>query len=307
MYELARTDDGITFYKLEHAFELDKLNIGEFSYFRKYLGMADYLANFKSWIKRPAVVLILAISDNRVVGWTMNEKWSFSSSDGKLVYVLRGIEVSPQFARRGLGRNMFFLVSSVLVGHIVTKPVNKAARSFFESLFFTAPSCHSPVNLGDYPGYLIFEEKNKSSLSCGRMVLCDKAISKCRMKLFPGHLLEDDTQRVNNIKCSDGIVTENEKDMLKEKSPPKEAASVIKEEKNSLDTVSRPVNSHKSETLCSQENFIFDGKFIGEQKMMSACKCGHYYVHKYQVTGNLKGTAFICTKCYIKRYFLPLK
>lgn len=109
MFELGKTEDDVTFWKLEYDFELDKLKIGEFTYFRKYLGMSDYLANFRSWLKRPTVALVLAVSDNVVVGWAMNEKWSSPSADGRPVYVLRGIEISPQLARKGMGKKCFTL------------------------------------------------------------------------------------------------------------------------------------------------------------------------------------------------------
>ncbi|MEZ5336559.1 MAG: GNAT family N-acetyltransferase [Methanolobus sp.] len=177
MFELGKTEEGVAFYKLEHDFELDKLKIGEFSYFRKYLGMSDYLANFRSWLKRPTVALVLAISGNTVVGWAMNEKWSSASSDGRPVYVLRGIEISPQLARKGMGRKMFYLISRVLVGHIITKPVNKTAKLFFESMDFAEPDSISPVNLMDHPGYLIFEEEKKDTLTIDGIHLLDENIN----------------------------------------------------------------------------------------------------------------------------------
>ncbi|WP_342305243.1 hypothetical protein [Methanolobus sp. ZRKC5] len=289
MFELARTDDGISFCKLEHAFELDKLQIGEFSYFRKYLGMADYFANFQSWLKRPTVALVLAISGNTVVGWSMNEKWSSPSRDGKPVYVLRGIEISPQFARKGMGKNMFFLISNVLLGHVITKPVNKTAKLFFESLGFIDPSGNSLVNLSDHPGYLILKENKKEALSYDGISLLDENIMSCKIKLFPKEMCleaakkEADPSSTSRCTLIEDTVatTEDEGDVLLEP-----------EDKGIFD---------------SQESFIFDGKFIGGQKMMSPCKCGHCLVHKYQVTSKRKGTAFICASCNVERYFLPLK
>ncbi|WMW23165.1 hypothetical protein RE476_04870 [Methanolobus mangrovi] len=288
MFELARTDDGISFCKLEHAFELDKLKIGEFSYFRKYLGMADYFSNFNSWLKRPTVALVLAISGNTVVGWAMNEKWSSPSTDGRPVYVLRGIEISPQLARRGVGKNMFFLIANVLLGHVITKPVNKNAKLFFESLNFVEPSSSSPVNLGDYPGYLILDEGKKELLSFEDISVFESNIMSCKAKIFPKEIcLETAKNDVNTAEANDCAVLE----------------TVIV-----ADSQTAPLTPSEDENVAdSQDPIVFDGKFVGEQKMMSPCKCGHYLVYKYQVTGKRKGTAFICASCNVERYFLPLK
>lgn len=291
MFELGKTADGITFYKLEHAFELDKLKIGEFSYFRKYLGMSDYLANFRSWLKRPTVVLFLAMSGNTVIAWSMNEKWSSPSTDGRPVYVLRGIEVSPQLARKGMGKNMFFFISGVLVGHIITKPVNTSARSFFESLDFEEPSSSSPVHLVDHPGYLILEEGNKDSGSCDNISLFNENIMACKQKLFPKEICLEAAKNdvdpvVSEAKCAPVIDPVGE--------VVEEVGEILPE-------------TQEVESPDQQEEFIFDGKFIGEQKMMSPCKCGNSVVNKYQVTGKRSGTAFICTECHVERYFLPLK
>ena len=288
MFELARTDDGISFCKLEHAFELDKLKIGEFSYFRKYLGMADYFSNFNSWLKRPTVALVLAISNNTVVGWAMNEKWSSPSTDGRPVYVLRGIEISPQLARRGVGKNMFFLIANVLLGHVITKPVNKNAKLFFESLNFVEPSSSSPVNLGDYPGYLILDEGKKEFLSFEDISVFENNIRSCKAKIFPKEIcLETVINSVDTAASNDCATLEDT---------------------NIVDSVAVPLTPSDDKNVAdSQDPIVFDGKFIGEQKMMSPCKCGNHLVYKYQVTGKRKGTAFICASCNVERYFLPLK
>ncbi|SFM33966.1 hypothetical protein [Methanolobus profundi] len=290
MFELAKTDDGVTFWKLEHAFELDKLKIGEFSYFRKYLGMADYLANFRSWLKRPSVALVLAVSDNTVVGWSMNERWSTPSTDGRPVYVLRGIEISPQLARRGMGKNMFFLISKVLLGHVITKPVNNTAKLFFESLEFEEPSFNSPVHLSDHPGYLILEEGRKKSLSYDGISLLSENIMACRRKLFPTEICLEDTMDEDDVDASAA------------------KCDLIEEPEGTVEEVGQIFPETPADGPDDQKDeFIFDGKFIGEQKMMSPCKCGHSVVNKYQVTGKRTGTAFICNNCYSERYFLPLK
>ncbi len=294
MFELGKTDDGISFFKLEHDFELDKLKIGEFTYFRKYLGMNDYFSNFKSWVKRPTVVLVLAIIDNTVVGWSMNEKWSTPSGDKRPVYVLRGIEVSPGLAGKGMGKNMFYLISSILMGHIVTKPVNNTAKMFFESLDFSEPCSGSPVDLSNNPGYLIFEENKKSSLSSQGLSVSEVNIRSCRLKMFPTEI--DTGSKKDDQRSGISEITDESKNDTG--SPLNESSGDISDD-----------NEHNDgfENTVSDDHVIFDGKFIGEQKMMSPCKCGHHRVYKYQVTGNRKGTAFICSDCKIERYFLPLK
>ena len=284
MFELGKSDDGITFYKLEHAFELDKLTIGEFTYFRKYLGMSDYLSNFQSWLKRPTVVLVVAVKDNTVLGWSMNEKWSTPASDGRPTYVLRGIEVSPKLARTGMGKKIFCFISGILVGHIITKPVNKVAKLFFESLDFVESTYKSPVDLGNYPGYLILEESRKKFVACDGILPNEANVKACRLKLFPkeavtGSLVNAKKETQASDKESPGGSSEHVTTHVSGEEPPEDLAS--------------PVD--------------FEGKFLGEQKMMSPCKCGNFLVNKYMVTGKRRGTAFICTSCSVERYFLPMK
>ena len=281
MFELGISDDSITYYKLEHAFELDKLTIGEFTYFRKYLGMSDYLSNFQSWLKRPAVVLVVAVKDNTVLGWSMNEKWSSPASDGRPVYVLRGIEVSPKLARMGMGKKIFCFISGILVGHIITKPVNKVAKLFFESLDFAEPAHKGPVDLGNYPGYLILEESRKQSVVCEGITANEDNVKACRLKLFPKETVSNS---LINVKI--------EPEVLDSAESPGHVTTRISGEQPPLDLES-PVD--------------FEGKFLGEQKMMSPCKCGNFLVNKYMVTGKRSGTAFICTNCGVERYFLPMK
>ncbi|MDK2826222.1 hypothetical protein SAMN04488589_1896 [Methanolobus vulcani] len=282
MFELGKSEDGITFYKLEHAFELDKLTIGEFTYFRKYLGMSDYLSNFQSWLKRPTVVLVVAVKDSTVVGWSMNEKWSTPASDGRPTFVLRGIEVSPKLARTGMGKKIFCFISGILVGHIITKPVNKIAKLFFESLDFAGSTYKSPVDLGNYPGYLILEESRKKLVACEGIIPYEENVKACRLKLFPKEAV------------SDSLIT-----MKKE-------ADVS----DSSNEVSEHVSTHvpgENPPEDSQGPVDFEGKFLGEQKMMSPCKCGNYLVNKYMLSGKRSGTAFICANCSVERYFLPMK
>lgn len=157
MIELAKHKNGITYYKLDNPYELDRLTFGEFIYFKKYLGMSDYIGNFKSWLKRSNVLIIVAVSQNKVIGWIMNEKWSEPSIDDKSVYALRAVEVSPEITKGGIGRTLFNLTSMAVYGHIITKPVNEIAKSFFTTMNFITPDQSSPINLSDHPGYMVLK------------------------------------------------------------------------------------------------------------------------------------------------------
>lgn len=154
MKELAKSENGITFYRLEHPAEIDKFRIGEYVYFKKHLGMSDYVANFKSWLRRKNILLIVAVFKGTIIGWVMNERWNDCSKDAGPVSVLRGIEVHPNIKRKGIGKVLFLLSSMILVGYIITKPVNENAKRFFSSLRFSSTQEDSPIELSNHPGYM---------------------------------------------------------------------------------------------------------------------------------------------------------
>lgn len=280
MIEIAKNADGVCFYLLEHPFELDKLGIGEFSYFKKHLGMSDYKANFKSWLKRPTVYLVVAVKGNLIIGWSMNEKWSKASLDGRPVFVLRAIEISPDLSSKGLGRALFILISKILPGHIITKPVNANAKKFFSSLSFIQPERNCAVDLADYPGYMVLNENTKILLTMDRMGIVQDSTEQCKTKVFP-----------------------NEK------------APVTKEQK--APAISEPVKDVRQTTSANDTHIATDvipstdatvcGEFTGKQKMLSACECGENLAGKYLQKGKRSGTAFICCACGKERYFLPLR
>ncbi|WP_292486417.1 GNAT family N-acetyltransferase [Methanohalobium sp.] len=189
MIELAKSNNGTVFCVLEFPSELDKLNVGNFTYFNKHLGMSDYSKNFKSWINRQNAVLITTLLNNTVIGWTMAEKWSYASSDGKPVYVLRGIEISSSKKGNGYGKILLDILSMVLPGHIITKPVNKSAKNFFFSLNFKYPEDNSPVNLGNHPGYLILHDSYKTNLYDENVEFLTDTITKCRNKFYSKRLI----------------------------------------------------------------------------------------------------------------------
>ncbi|MBN2111078.1 MAG: hypothetical protein JW705_08355 [Methanosarcinaceae archaeon] len=277
MIELARTSDGLSFCLLEYPSELDKLKVGEFDYFRKYLGMTDYMANFRSWLKRPSVFLLLIISNGAIVGWSMNEKWSKPSLNGRPVFVLRAIEISPELSRQGHGRSLFVIVSSFLPGYIITKPVNTNARLFFGSLGFLVPDARSPVDLRDHPGYLVLPEDDRSSPGSDILERFAEQILAAKTKKFPKEVVSPARSKI-----------------------PEEDDS--NEDMEDVDPC-----SHKPEYSRSQIIDSTDGEFEGDQKMMTPCRCGGYLTGKFLRKGSGHGTAFVCLQCGAERYFLPLK
>ncbi|MCQ6963364.1 GNAT family N-acetyltransferase [Methanolobus chelungpuianus] len=302
MIEIARNSDGVHFYLLEHAFELDKLGIGEFTYFKKHLGMSDYMANFRSWLKRPNVYLVVAVLEKSIVGWSMNESWSKPSTDGRPVFVLRAIEVSPQLASKGLGRTLFTLISRILPGHIITKPVNANAKNFFVSLSFILPAKNCPVGLADHPGYLLLDEGSKSGLSLERMHVTQDRTEQCRMKLFPGEY------PASKGRTRSAIASDVKAGGLKK-------ASVAPE--NTTDGTAGTDHTICEDRSSNEVSLVPDastpvrldlrGEFIGNQKMLSSCECGENMAGKFLQGGPKPGTAFICSSCGRERYFLPVR
>lgn len=301
MIEIARNSEGVRFYLLEHTFELDKLGIGEFTYFKKHLGMSDYMANFKSWLKRPTVYLVVAVLENSIVGWSMNESWSKPSSDGRPVFVLRAIEISPQLASKGLGRTLFTLISRILPGHIITKPVNTNAKKFFVSLGFSLPAKDCPVGLADHPGYLVLDEGAKSGLSLEKMHVTQDRTEQCRMKLFPAEYPAKGRTRsaiASDVKAGGlkkaAVAPENTTDGTVD------TDHTICEDRSSNEV---PLMPDASAPVRQDPR----GEFIGNQKMLSSCECGDNIAGKFLQSGQKAGTAFICTSCGRERYFLPLR
>lgn len=300
MYKLARCHDGIVYYRLERPYELDKLQFDEFTYFRKYLGMNDYIGNFKSWLGRQNVLLLVAVLKGMVIGWVMNEKWNEPSIDGKPVTVLRAVEVSPQITRNGIGKTLFRLSSEILVGHIITKPVNEAARNFFMSLDFEPPDKSSPINLSNHPGYLILRADKKSSIEIKEEItIFEEAILKSKSLLFASEMVEI----AKNAARSGYFSKNNTNRVIGNPSDVPGNQLTIENEKSSssdllvhLTTVSMPVSE-----------LPVSGTLIGFQKLMSPCICGEFRARIYDVSDDREGSAVICTGCGRERYFLSQK
>jgi len=344
MNELARYQDGIVYYKLERPYELDKLEFDEFTYFRKYLGMTDYVGNFKSWLRRQNVLLIIAVSQGKVSGWVMNERWNEPSSDGMPVTVLRAVEVSPRITRGGIGRTLFNLSSMVLLGHIITKPVNETAKKFFTSLNFTSPDMNSPINLSNHPGYLVLpdELKSKNVITTGVTVFED-AILKSKNLLFASEMVEIAKKAALSERLAGGnephipditpaapvqenaryrshlpgvhkaiLNVQQENQVMPDRQQKKQPATAFTPAtpdthvQESARVRSYFPEVHQVIPDIQQETKV-EGTFMGIQKMLSPCICGEFKAKKYEMSGEREGVAVICAACGRERYFLSQK
>lgn len=302
MIELACYDAGLRISKLEYPYELDKLKIGRFEYFNKHLGMSDYAGNFSSWLKRQSVTLIVGIDDVTIIGWVMTERWKQNAKDGRSVYVLRAIEVSPSISRKGIGRALFLLSFKACPGHMLTKPVNAIAKAFFLSLGFQEPGKNCPVDLSSYPGYLFLPEGYEFQNIPDELKLSKGGILECRKDISIKEVFRPE---FTSVSVQDGVtVSAKENKVIRDTAnydAPKAETKVEEGGHYSQppNTSSIPISQSVSDTTGSKNR-----EFLKEHKMMSPCSCGEYMTHKYAVSGTSPGSLFICTSCGKERYFL---
>ncbi len=159
---LLHQDEGLKYYQLEIASEVDKINIAEedkgFDFFHG-LGMVGYKRAFKMWLRKfPRPVLIVALKDRDVVGWDFVEEWGKDSREGLPVHVLRAIEVLPEFRKKGIGKALVILSLKLIPGYLITKPMTPDAERFFKKIGFKSPKDFKepPVDLSKNPKYMIF-------------------------------------------------------------------------------------------------------------------------------------------------------
>jgi GNAT superfamily N-acetyltransferase len=150
------------YYRLEIASEVDKIDIPEedegFDFFHG-LGIVGYDKAFKMWLRKfPRPILIVALRDRKVIGWTFIEDWGQSSTEGLPVYVLRAIEVLPEERRKKIGRTLVTLAILETTGYLITKPLTPEAERFFKSIGFMSREefTKPPIDLTKSPNYLIF-------------------------------------------------------------------------------------------------------------------------------------------------------
>jgi len=150
------------YYQLERANDVEKINIpeeeGGFDFFHG-LGIVGYDKAFKMWLRKfPRPILIVAIKDNRVVGWIFVEEWPNDSKEGAPVHVLRAIEVLPDERRKRIGYTLVILTLKETIGYLITKPLTEEAEKFFRKIGFMSPDefRNPPVDLTKHPKYMIF-------------------------------------------------------------------------------------------------------------------------------------------------------
>ena len=155
-------NSGHRYFQLDTPSEVDKIDIpeeeGGFDFFHS-LGIVGYDKAFKMWLRKfPRPILIVAMKDRGLVGWSFVEEWGKDSKDGMPVHVLRAIEVLPELRGKGIGRNLVILSLKSTPGYLITKPLTKEAERFFKSIGFMGVEEFKtpPIDLTKHPKYMIF-------------------------------------------------------------------------------------------------------------------------------------------------------
>ena len=164
------------FIKLASAGEIDRYEVPEgkeasalgsgFSYF-KGMGIVNYVSTFKAWLRKfPRPIFIIAVHKRKVVGWVYIEEWSDSANSGESVYVLRAIEIIPNYRRRKVASLLLVLGIKLTPGYMITKPLNSGAEAFYRMNGFKKPDefPNSPVDLIAHHGYMILPPYNKQAV-----------------------------------------------------------------------------------------------------------------------------------------------
>ena len=163
--DLATSRDGDRRYVVfERSREVQNLSLRGLGYFKRTLGMDDYVGSFGSWIERRGPVLIGCLSEAQLLGWCMLEPWERNDRDRTPIFLLRTIEVGAQQRGQGMGRHLMNLVFRLAPGHMITHPLNAAAQRFFEHLgFLEAPEVFRD-EMRDRYGYLLLPSSAKQEL-----------------------------------------------------------------------------------------------------------------------------------------------
>lgn len=161
MRELAR-EGRFTYVQFEEPADIDRVQIHSeetdptgFEFFRG-LGIVGYASTFKAWLRHfPRPIFLGALRDREVVAWVFVEEHRAHARDGNPLHVLRAIETLPDLRGKRLGYRLLLLVLSQVTGYLLTKPLTKEARSFFERAGFEAlEEGRSAVEPRDFPGYM---------------------------------------------------------------------------------------------------------------------------------------------------------
>ena len=165
MIELATSTDGDRRYVVfEHSREVQNLSLRRLGYFKRALGMSDYLGSFGSWIERRGPILIGCLSEAQLLGWCMIEPWERSDRDRTPIFLLRTIEVGARHRGQGVGRHLMDLVFRLAPGHMITHPLTAAAQRFFEHLGFIEAPEVLREEMRDRYGYLLLPSSAKQEL-----------------------------------------------------------------------------------------------------------------------------------------------
>ena len=149
------------YFAFQRAQEVEHLSLKGLGYFKKALGMDDYLAYFQSWIARPDAHLLGCVNGASLLGWCMFEHWDRHDREGTPIYVLRMIEVQPKQRKQKIGLNLMALVCFVAAGHMVTRPLSAKSKGFFRKLGFIEPPPSAQIDFHDKYGYLLLPSSIK--------------------------------------------------------------------------------------------------------------------------------------------------
>lgn len=165
MIGLAASTDGTRrYFAFEHSREVQNLSLRGLGYFKRALGMSDYLGSFRSWIDRRGPVLVGCLSEAQLLGWCMFEPWERSDRDRTPIFLLRTIEVGARHRGQGMGRHLMHLVFRLAPGHVITHPLSTNAQHFFEHLgFLEAPEVLRD-EMRDRYGYFLLPSSAKQEL-----------------------------------------------------------------------------------------------------------------------------------------------
>ena len=169
MIGLATSSDGDRRYVVfEHSREVQNLSLRGLGYFKRTLGMSDYLGSFGSWIERRGPVLVGCLSEAQLLGWCMFEPWERSDRDRTPIFLLRTIEVDAKAREQGTGKHLMDLVFRLAPGHIITHPLNAHAQRFFKHLGFIEAPEVLREEMRDRYGYLLLPTLAKQELTLDR-------------------------------------------------------------------------------------------------------------------------------------------
>jgi GNAT superfamily N-acetyltransferase len=266
MLELAVLKNEVDRYVLfEHLEEVEHMSLEKLGYFKKVLGMSDYLGSFKSWIRRPEPLVFGCLAQNLVIGWAMFERWEKTDKDRTPIFVLRMIEVAAKYRRKHIGRHLMALVMEAAPGHLVTRPLSQMSAAFFKKLGFIEPPPGLSIDLQDKYGYLLLPTVPK-------------------FRFVEDHSSRGLTKNTENIKhCSDGLKTQVLRQEIA-KSPGFAHAFTR--------VLTNPQQGSKG--VWSTENKAF----IKVDMARVACTCGSFDIGFFSITnGDQKYTSVECQRC----------